>query len=90
MLSLFPVSPPQAPYPLLLPHSLYEGAPLSTYPLLPQRPSVFLSWVIKSPQPIKTESNFCSLGFKMVNLGCQPNYTWKYLKSMQLDKLGVF
>jgi hypothetical protein len=28
----------------------YEGAPLPTHPLLPQQPSIPLSWVIKPPQ----------------------------------------
>jgi hypothetical protein len=50
MLSPFPVSPPQVPYPLLpLPASM-RVLPHLTIPLLPQQPSIPLSWVIKHPQ----------------------------------------
>ena len=50
MLSLFPISPPQTPYCLSPTLCFYEDAPQPADPLLPQRPSIPLSWVMEPPQ----------------------------------------
>ena len=47
MLSPFPVSPPQSPYPLHLP---LWGCSLTCPPILLQCPSIYLPWVIEPPQ----------------------------------------
>ena len=47
MLSTFPVSPAQDPYPLLPPSASMTVPPILPY--LPQQPFVPLSWVIKPP-----------------------------------------
>jgi hypothetical protein len=49
MLSAFPVSPLQTPYPLPLPLLLW-GWSSPTHPLLPQCPNIPLPWVIEPPQ----------------------------------------
>jgi hypothetical protein len=61
MVSPFPVSPPQAPYPLLPPCCLCEGAPPLTHLLLPQHPRGPLSWVIKPPQEQGAPPQWCQI-----------------------------